>query len=399
MAHAGQHCTKAVASDSLEASATRLEVIEGPRVLDDLSTLLDELHAATATPVTARRPWLQTWLSCFCDYQPLAFVLRMENRLGAAALLAQRRRLGITEIVALGHGPSDQTRFPCRTADAAVALSRGIASHLLSRPGPWRLVVRHLPMHDPVAIALRGELPRAVLMDGEVSPTLRFGHDRGLRGYVSRNHYQQVRRMTNRMEREHLAPEFDHLHEASTVASVLPELEEVCRKRDAMMRRRSQLDDPSFGAFFRRVILEHAERGEVELTTLRLEGELAAYVLCFVDNGSYRMWNCRFAPKWAHLGPGRVANNQAVEHALTEGGCSEFDWMLGDEGYKSSMANHLEPSQDLLAWSSPTLRAILDSPRRLLLTLKGLKDRHEPLERAWNATKQASQRIRWGSQS
>src|SRR2546421_5506564 len=166
MAHAGQHCTNVIANDGLEASATRLEVIEGAHVLDDLGSLLDELHAATATPVTARRPWLQTWLSCFRDYQPLAFVLRMENRLDAAALLAQRRRRGITEIVALGHGPSDQTRFPCRSGEAAAALSRGIAGQLLSRPGPWRLAVRHLPMHDPVAIALRGELPRAALMDG-----------------------------------------------------------------------------------------------------------------------------------------------------------------------------------------------------------------------------------------
>jgi CelD/BcsL family acetyltransferase involved in cellulose biosynthesis len=364
----------------------KLEVLQAPEVLDELGGALDELHAAAATPVTARRPWLATWLSSF-PYEPLVLVILGGDRLEAAALLAQRRRHGVTEVVAMGHGPSDRVAFPSRGPEASLALSQAMAGYLLGLKGPWRLAVGHLPVGDPVATALAGGLPFGQLIGGADSPALRFGEERTLRGYVSRNHHQQVRRVTNRMEREGLAPAFEHLREPADLRAALPEVERVCRQRDAMVRRRSQLDDPSFGPFFRAVVLEHARRGEVDLTTLRLQGELAAYCLCFVDGGSYRMWNCRFAPRWAHLSPGRVTNNEALRHALADPACQEFDWMLGEEDYKSGLANHVDPSQDLLAWSSRPVWAVYHSRRRLLAGLKDVKDRHELLQRAWAGLK------------
>jgi len=370
-----------------------LEVIRGRRALEEMGMALDDLHTATATPVTARRPWLQTWLGCFHD-EPLAVAVRSGERLEAVALLAQRRRLGLTVTVAMGHGPSDRVAFPSRGPEASSTLSIGLAAHLLGQSGPWQLTVRHLPSNDPVAVALAGHLPQAKLVAGDTSPALRFGPDRRLRTYVSRNHHQQVRQATNRMRREGLTPEFEHLREAGAISAVLPDVEQVCRSRDAMLHRPSQLDDPRFGPFFRAVILDHAARGEVELTLLRLKGELAAYCLCFVDNGSYRMWNCRFAPQWAHLSPGRVTNNEALQHALADPSCTEFDWMLGQESYKSGVNNHMDPSQNLLAWSSPTVRAVLDAPRHLLQVLKDVKDHHEPLGRAWEDAQRARERIR-----
>jgi CelD/BcsL family acetyltransferase involved in cellulose biosynthesis len=369
-----------------------LQVIRGQRALDGMAEALDDLHTATATPVTARRPWLQTWLSCFPD-EPLVVAVWSGERLEAVALLAQHRRLGITETVAMGNGPSDRVAFPSRGPEASAALSRGLAACLQGQSGQWRLTVSHLPANDPVAVELAARLPQAKLIAGDTSPALRFGPDRRLRTYVSRNHHQHIRQAINRMRREGLTPEFEHLREPAAIAAVLPQVEEVCRRRDAMLHRPSQLDDPRFGPFFRAVILGHAAHDEVELTILKLKGEVAAYCLCFVDHGSYRMWNCRFAPEWAHLSPGRVTNNEAMHHALADPGCSEFDWMLGDEGYKSGVQNHMESSQNLLAWSSATVRAVLDGPRSVRQALKELKDRHEPLERAWEDSRRARERI------
>jgi CelD/BcsL family acetyltransferase involved in cellulose biosynthesis len=369
-----------------------LRVIRGQRALDGMAEALDDLHAATATPVTARRPWLQTWLSCFPD-EPLVVAVWSGERLEAVALLAQHRRLGITETVAMGNGPSDRVAFPSRGPEASAALSRGVAACLQGQSGQWRLTVSHLPANDPVAVELAARLPQAKLVAGDTSPALRFGPDRRLRTYVSRNHHQHIRQAINRMRREGLTPEFEHVREPAAIAAVLPQVEEVCRRRDDMLHRPSQLDDPRFGPFFRAVILDHAARDEVELTILKLKGEVAAYCLCFVDHGSYRMWNCRFVPEWAHLSPGRVTNNEAMHHALADPGCSEFDWMLGDESYKSGVQNHMESSQNLLAWSSSTVRAVLDGPRCVRQALKELKDRHEPLERAWEDSRRARERI------
>lgn len=372
-----------------------VEFISGTRVLDRLGADLDEIHAATATPVTARRPWLSTWVRCNPEVEPLALVVRgAQGRIDAVALLGRRARRSFTEFVALGHGCSDQVRLPARDAASADLLARAVSAHLRAVPGRWRLVVRHLPGGDPVAARIAAELPCAKVVPGDVSPALRFGPSRSLRSHVSRNHHQQVRRMMNRMRRDELFPVIEHLREPAAIAAVLPQVEEVCRRRDIDLRGQSSLDHNGTGAFFRQVILEHALRGEVELTALRLRGELAAYVLCFNDNGSRRMWNCRLSPAWRRYGPGRIANNAALGKALADGRCTEFDWMRGNEPYKSGMSNHVERSQDLLAWSDATLRTILDTPRRLKCSVKGFMSRHELLQAAWGSTRPVRRQLR-----
>ncbi|MCA1707566.1 MAG: GNAT family N-acetyltransferase [Actinobacteria bacterium] len=366
----------------------RVRLIEGNHVLDELGTSLDELHAATATPVTAQRPWLEAWVRCYRDHKPMAVVVEgADGRLEAAALLARRSRLGVTEVFAMGHGPSDQIRLPARDRAAAEKLSCGMVNVLQALPGWWRLVLKHLPADDVVANVLAAQLSCAQLVTGDASPTTRFGADRSLRTYVSRNHHQQVRRMHNRIRRDGLTLDVVHLQDAPEIAAVLPEVEDVCRRRDAQLHRPSPLDDKRAGPFFRQVIMEHAERGKVELTLLRLGGELAAYVLCFLDGHVYRMWSCRGAPAWAEYSAGRLANNAALANALSNEGCTEFDWMRGDEDYKLSMANHVEQAQDLLAWSSPAVRAVMDAPRRLEIELKGAAARYERVERVVLAIK------------
>jgi len=341
-------------------------LLTGPDVLDILSDRLDDLHAAAASPVTARRPWLSAWLRCYRNLEPVAVVVEdADGTLEGVALLARRRTLGLTEVVAMGHGPSDEARLPVRSRAAAEDLARALADFLASLPRPWRLLLRHIPQDDPVIRALARRLRHVQMVPGSVSPVTVFGRDRSLRAYVSRNHYQQVKRMQNRIAREGLSFGIAHLSTAGEVAAVLHEVETLCYARDVQVRGWSALRHGSAGPFFRHVVMDHAERGEVELTTLRLDGELAAYVLCFRDAGAYRMWSCRVAPAWLRYGAGRLANNAALEHALSDQGSTAFDWMRGDEGYKQSMANHTEQAEDVLAWSSLTVRVVMNAPRRL----------------------------------
>ena len=356
-------------------------ILIGGNVLDRLGPRLDELHAATRAPVTARRPWLESWLRCHPGYEPVA--LLAENgghELSGAALLARRKQRVVTEFVALGAGLSDQIRMPARDTAAAERLARAVIDELRACPGPWCLTVRHLPPADPVATRIAAELPCAELSVGDASPALRFDSGRTLRSYVSKNHHQQVRRMLNRMRGEGLSPVLAHLREREAIAAVLPEVVDVCLQRDVGLRGDSLLDLSHAAAFFPRVIVEHAARGEVELTTLRLRGELAAYVVCFLDGGAYRMWNCRLAPAWSHYGAGRVANNAAVEHALADASATEFDWMRGAEPYKLSMSNHVEHALDLRAWSSPVLRSLLDTRRRFKGLVKSAASEHDWLQ-------------------
>jgi hypothetical protein len=373
----------------------RVRLLTGPNVLDELSERLDDLHTATACPVTARRPWLSTWTRCYTHHQPVAVVAEgADDRLEGAALLARRRTRGLTHVVAMGHGPSDQVRLAVRSAAAAEELGRGIADFMGSLPRPWALRLRHLPQDDAVATVLAERLGHARLVPGDVSPVTRFSGDRRLRTYVSRNHHQQVQRMNNRIRREGLCLDVAHLSEPQKVASVLDEVEVVCRSRDVEVRGWSPLHDGPGGSFFRQVILDHAERDEVELTTLRLEGQLTSYVLCFRDGRAYRMWSCRVAPAWKRYGAGRLGNNAALAHALADEHCTEFDWMRGDENYKFSMANDVEQAQDLMAWSSSAVGVVADARRRFKVQLLSSAERFAAVERVLPHVRRLDERSR-----
>jgi len=373
----------------------RVRLLTGPNVLDELSERLDDLHTATACPVTARRPWLSTWTRCYTHHQPVGVVAEgADDRLEGAALLARRRTRGLTHVVAMGHGPSDQVRLAVRSAAAAEELGRGIADFMGSLPRPWVLRLRHLPQDDAVATVLAERLGNARLVPGDVSPVTRFSGDRGLRIYVSRNHHQQVQRMNNRIRREGLCLDVAHLSEPQKVASVLDEVEVVCRSRDVEVRGWSPLYDGPGGSFFRQVILDHAERDEVELTTLRLEGQLTSYVLCFRDGRAYRMWSCRVSPAWKRYGAGRLGNNAALAHALADEHCTEFDWMRGDENYKFSMANDVEQAQDLMAWSSSAVGVVADARRRFKVQLLSSAERFAAVERVLPHVRRLDERSR-----
>lgn len=357
-------------------------VLAGPGILQRLGEELDELHRATLTPVTARRPWLQAWSDCYPTFEPLAVVVDgPDGRLEGAALFAVRSRPWGRELVGMGHGPSDQTRFPSRDSAAAVALAEGIGEFLGRVSSAWRLRVAQLPVDDRVTVHLADRMKAARIVPGVNSPTTRFGDDRSIRAHVSKNHHQQVRRMMNKMARDGLEPKLEAHRDAALIEGLLPDIERVCRARDHQLGRRSKLDDPYAGPFFRRVIVDAAAACELELVTLSLDSRLAAYVLSFLDGGAYRMWNCRFDPHFERYGVGRVANDHALSRALADGGAHEFDWMKGEEVYKASLATDVVPAIDLLSWSSPAVRMVMDRPRSTKEMVKPWVNRSERLGR------------------
>jgi CelD/BcsL family acetyltransferase involved in cellulose biosynthesis len=370
----------------------QVHVLSGPGVLDELGDPIDELHAVARVPLMARRPWLEAWIASYHGYRPVAVTVQTAGRLAGAALLAESGR-HLARFVALGHGPSDVSVLPVRDQTAADTLAAAIVDYLGQLGRPWQLLLRHLPAGDRAAAALDRRLSRAAIAPGAVSPVLRVGDTRILRAHVSRNHHQQTRRLRNRLDRDGIDPSVAHLRDPDEVHAALPEVVEVCRARDQALGRRSAMDDPAAGAFFRRVVLSHAHLGLVVLTTLRIGGRLAAYVLCFVDGAVYRMWHSRFLPDWSRYGVGLLAHDAALEYAL-EHGCELYDWGRGEEDYKSRISNEQVRGEDLRAWSGPVVAV----PGRLFLRAKELAERAEQrggaTERAVDTARRVLDRVR-----
>lgn len=361
--------------------------------LDQLGPRLDALFASTQAPVTARRAWLSAWFRAHREWRPLVVTVDRGPEVRAAAVLAWRRGRILDDVRAAGAGASDEVRLPARDAEAAELLAQGVAGALQDLHRPWRLVLRDLPPQEEAAQALLRRLRHAGTAPGDVSPRLALGPARDLRAHVSRNHHQQSRRLRNRLARDGHCFEVAQLTAPAEVAAVLPEVVSVCRARDHQLRRHSRLDGGPDLHFFLDVVTTHAARDEVALTALRVDGELAAYVLCFRDGSTWRMWNCRFHPAWAPYGVGRLSHDASLSAAL-DAGCLTYDWMRGDETYKDGLSDHSHRAQDLFAASHLALWTVDDGTRRLYRSLRSAKNASPGMRRAWDRVRPHVEAVR-----
>jgi len=320
----------------------------GPSALDveGLDALLAQL------PFTSRRRWLQAWADTHPDWDPWLVTVEDGGLLVAAAPLARRRRGPLCEVVLLGHGPTDDARLPARTSAAAQALADAVLDGL---KGAWRLRLQQVPVDDPVVAALAARLRHVRLDAAQGMPLVRIG-ERDLNGYLSKNTRKALAKISNRLKAAGLEPELRWTRDPDEVVALLPELERVHRERDLELGRRPDHDDPQSAAFYRTVIERHARAGEVDLLTLRLDGDLAAFVCGFRDGRALRSWDNRLSPRWAELSAGRIANTEALRHVVQGGEYDALDWMRGEEPYKLQSATEVVPTAVLTAWSALALR-------------------------------------------
>jgi CelD/BcsL family acetyltransferase involved in cellulose biosynthesis len=180
-----------------------------------------------------------------------------------------------------------------------------------------------------VAVALAESLAHGHLLPELRVPRVRLDGDRSASDHLSRNTRKALRRARNRIDSAGMTMQIAFEQDPRAIAELLDEVELVHRKRDHDQRRSSDLDSPAGQRFWRETILDHAERGEAELATLRLDGRLAAYVVALLDGSTYRVFDGRCDSHFAPFSPGRLVEAATLERALTDERFDELDWMSG----------------------------------------------------------------------
>jgi len=362
-------------------------VIRGTSAFTEMRDRLDELLRAVEAPVTARVPWMEIWARHH-EYDPLLIAVEDGGRLVAVAPFATRRRVGRTDIVGLGHGTSDRSRLPALDDKAAAALVDAVVEQSLTWKWPWRFVLSQLPAGDPVAHGLAARLRCAQIVPADPCPVLCINRGREADAYESKSMRKQVRQARNRMETDGRELAIDRRMERAAVEPALDELIEMHRTRDHALGRRSALDDKSERAFWRELVLDHAERGELEVVRMTLNGELAAYDVAFVDPPRYTVWDHRIGVEFGRYFPGHVLSRAQLDAVVGREEITILDHGQGDEPYKQLMSDARDECEELVAWSSPGARAVLDAPHRARQRAAAFADRHPPIRRAWVWLKQ-----------
>jgi CelD/BcsL family acetyltransferase involved in cellulose biosynthesis len=375
--------------------AWAVEQRTGARALHGLVPELEQLLAATRAPVTARLPWLLTWIDHHPAWEPWTVTVRRDagSKLVAAALLATRRHGPVVNVVLLGHGPSDRAHLPAMDADASRRLALAIARALRMLRRPWRLHLRQLPAADPTVLELARLVPRSRVVSGYGSPTVRFGDDRRLAAYTSRNFRSQANHKWNQLTRDGADPSLLATRDPAEIERYLPVLRRIAQGRDREIAGQSPFDDAGYHRFFDDLILRHARRGEVELVALLAHGDVAAYSVAFLDGGAYRQWNKHLNPDWADFRPGHVLDARLLARTLADPEMCELDWMAGTEAYKLRTATDVADACGLLAWSSPAM-ALPDAAAVLKDRARPLLERHPRAQRLRDRVRETEARAR-----
>ncbi len=327
----------------MRVDAAGRDVLTGP-----LRSALDRLQSSTQAPLTARSEWWRPWFACTPQWEPWVLGVQEGGELLGAVVLARRRLGPLVQVVAAGHGAADEVRLAAAPGSEQ-ALAAAVAAGLRRLGRPWALRLEQLPAGEATTQALTASLPRALLLPGDGLP--RVSIPAGTAAPSSRNSRSAEARARKRLL---AAGELEQrwLTDPQEVLAALPDVERVHRERDLDARGASQHDRPEVRRFYRQVVREQAEAGRVDLLVLRVDGDLAAYVLGFRDGPVLRVWDNRVSPRWREASAGRLANGLALQHVAEDAELDELDWMRGEESYKLSSATRVDPCEHLLAWSS-----------------------------------------------
>jgi hypothetical protein len=332
-------------------------IVIGLEAVQARAAVFERVFRDTGEPLTGRWPSELIWMQTHPKYEPWGVLIERNGVCVAAALLTRRWR-GFWQI-GKPAGGGDPLHFAAVDDDSAQRLAESILGAVRSFGWPWRLEISDLPRADPVAAYLRSCWPHSQSCPTPPVPHLLFAAGEPLSAYLSHNTRSAVAKARNRIRREGIQLVEEWTRDIERIRDLMPKLLNVYCRRYHQLRRRSIADDPVYRNFLTAFVLEHANQGLVELLTLYLNRELAAFALCVLDNKEYWVLVSKASPDWLRYSPGTIANAEVVRHAFESPGVRGVNWGAGLLRHKLSGMVTLDFRQTLLAWSSPIVPLLI----------------------------------------
>jgi hypothetical protein len=200
--------------------------------------------------------------------------------------------------------------------------------------------------------------PGLIAFDADPVPVVRRTGSVHAADYLSANMERTLRKAHNRLRRDGRAYRLAYTRLPDEILSRLPELDRCHRERDHAQGRLSDLDDPRSRRVWFARLRRLAAAGQLELATIEIDGELAAYVLGLVDRDWYRVLEGHLVTRWARYAPGRILETSVVDRALKDPSLGNVDWMTSRAPDRLLCSNDVQPVVMLrLGWTALTSRA------------------------------------------
>ncbi len=131
----------------------------------------------------------------------------------------------------------------------------------------------------------------------------------------------------------------DHVDNLDRGLEILAELH---RRRRESLGDRGRFDSPRFRAFHHDAARTLVEQGRARLSWLELEGQPVAADYNLLGGDTIYHYQTGMDPAWRHEQPGWLAVMASLRAAIV-GGYRAFDFLRGDEPYKSQWRAHPQP--------------------------------------------------------
>lgn len=279
--------------------------------------------------------WYGSWLEHYGDEaEPFAIVSgsAVDGSCEAVLPLVRTRRSNVLRFAGADLG--DHFHPACREEDEAM-FARAACALLRERSREWSTAVLHGTEVDSVwhATLRASASPLAVVtgpatampfvdLDDVTWEALWAERGRKLRKYV--------RSRTNQIEREHEV----RYRRAEDERALDADMTVMLNLHEQRFGHQSLLLDDRAQAFHRSFAARALERGWLRLAFLDLDGTPVAASYGWNVGGRYGDYNGGFAPEWAKMSVGLLLIVHTLRSALEEG-ATEYDFLLGDEPYKS----------------------------------------------------------------
>lgn len=243
----------------------------------------------------------------------------------------------------LGTPEADYADVICEERNAVLCLTIAIRK-ILEFKGWSECVLEHLSSNSRFVRHWK-ELPddirgRMAITPAGSCPTVLLGSEPGLlKKLADKKH---LRRHETKLQKT--APiKFRRLKSSEQIEEVLPDFVRQQILRRELLAETSSCQRPEFTALLHALAQEHDLLEQLRFFVLEWEGRPLAYHLGFEANDKFTMYQQTFNVEAWDYSAGEVLMRQLFLYADTRV-TREFDFSVGEEGYKSRFANHFKPN-------------------------------------------------------
>lgn len=332
------------APSSRQLAPLRSEIVRRDALVSLASTELDQLALRCGAPATARGSWLAATVRAVPDSDAWGVVVRDgEGSVRAAAVLLDGQANGYDAVSLAGCATGHRSAVLADGAASAALLGHVVGETLLTRDRSTTMVLGPIDSAAPWLDDFVATIPGAEVAEVDPIPAVLRAESSDVNDYLSASMRRTLRKAANRLRADGCETTFRFTRDSAEIAAMLPALVDVHRARNHGQGRSSELDDPVGRRIWNGRIVGLASDGSLEVSTLTIDGRLAAQVIALVEPTTYRVLEGFMVTDYSRYAAGRVLEAAVLQRFLDDPALLRLDWMTAVAPDSLLAANELQP--------------------------------------------------------